>query len=135
MMALLGACAGVFALHGARTWIKSATRIEVDEDGISSLGPRNATLRWNGLERMSLDYYSTRRDRAAGWMQMRLEGEGARIRVDSALDGFESVVARAARAAAARGVALKPATAANLATLGIGRAERAGKRTGIWPTS
>ena len=135
MMALLGACAVVFAGHGVRTWIKSATRIEVDDEGISSRGPRNATLRWNGLERMSLDYYSTRRDRAGGWMQMKLSGEGARIRVDSALEGFESVVARAAGAAAARGIALAPATAANLATLGIGRGLEAGKRTGIWPTS
>lgn len=129
MMAVLGALAALFAAHGARTWVKSATRIAVDDEGIIVRGPRNATLRWGGLRHLSLTYYSTRRDGSKGWMQMKLEGEGTTLRIDSTLDGFVPVARRAAAEAAKRGVDLPPATQANLAALG--------RTTGRdnWPTS
>jgi hypothetical protein len=120
MMALLGGLAGLFALYGARTWIRSATRITLDEEGISASGPRRATLRWQALARIKLNYYSTRRDRTKGWMQMKLEGEGETVRLDSSLEGFVEIARRAAREAALRRVELPPATRTNLAALGIG---------------
>jgi hypothetical protein len=128
MMAFLGALAGLFAVYGARTWIRSATRITLDEEAISASGPHNATVRWRSLTRMKIDYYSTRRDRAKGWMQMRLEGDGATLRLDSSLDGFVEIARRAAREAADRGIALQPATRTNLAALGIGP-DAPGRRT------
>ena len=129
MMLVLGALAAVFGAHGVRTWLKSATRIVVDDEGIAVRGPRNAKLRWGGLRQMSLDYYSTRRDGAKGWMQMTLKGEGARLRIDSTLDGFAALARLAATEAAKRGVELPHATQANLTALGrtTGR--------GQWPTS
>ena len=70
--------------------------------------------------RIKLAYYSTRRDRRDGWMQLELRAGSSRIRLDSRIDGFAELVGRAARAAAARGIELSPATAANLQALGIG---------------
>jgi hypothetical protein len=135
MMALLGAFAALFAAYGAHTALRSVTRIVVSEDAISATGPRSATVRWRELERMRLDYYSTRRDGAKGWMQMRLGGGGEKLRIDSTIDGFAAIAARAARAAAERELALAPATLANLASLGI--ASQPGITTGRsrWPTS
>ena len=129
MMAVLGLLAILFAAHGVRTGIKKATRIAVDDKGISARGPRGATLRWSELRHMSLQYYSTRRDGSKGWMQMKLKGEDATLRIDSALDGFAALARRAAAEAAKRGLELPPATQANLTVLG--------RTTGRdhWPTS
>ena len=44
------------------------------------------------LDRMKLGYYSTRRDRRAGWMQLELGAGGVRIKLDSRLDGFDELV-------------------------------------------
>jgi hypothetical protein len=129
MMAVLGALAALFAAHGVRTWVRSATRIEVGDEGIAVRGPRKAMVRWDGLEQMRLTYYSTRRDGSKGWMQMKLKGAETTLRIDSTLDGFPALVRRAAAEAAKRGVELPPATQANLAALG--------RMTGrdAWPTS
>ena len=129
MMAVLGALAALFAAHGTRTWVKSATRIAVDDEGIVVRGPRQATLRWDGLRHMSLTYYSTRRDGSKGWMQMKLKGEDATLRIDSTLDGFPVLVRRAATEAAKRGLELPPATQVNIAALG----RTTGRDT--WPIS
>jgi hypothetical protein len=70
---------------------------------------------------LKLAYYSTRRDRRDGWMQLELRAGASTIRFDSRIDGFNQLVERAALAAAARGVELSAATAGNLEALGIGR--------------
>ena len=46
---------------------------------------------------MKLAYYSTRRDRKSGWMQLELGAGGARVRLDSRIAGFDRLVRRAAR--------------------------------------
>jgi hypothetical protein len=68
---------------------------------------------------MKLAYYSTRRDRKSGWMQLQLGAGRARMSLDSRLDGFEQVARQAADIASERGLALSDATAANLQALGI----------------
>ena len=130
MMAILGGLAGLFALYGVRTWIRSATRITLDDEGIMASGPRTATLPWQRLERIKLDYFSTRRDRTKGWMQMKLEGDGKALRLDSSLEGFADIARRAAREAALRGIELPPATRTNFAALGIGSASPRTQDTG-----
>lgn len=109
----------IFAAYGARTGIRSRTRYIVDKDGISESGLRRASVRWRGLREMRLDYYSTRRDRTKGWMQLKLTGEGAKIRIDSSLEGFAEIAALAAGAAAERRLELPAATRTNLSGLGI----------------
>ena len=111
--------AALFLLFGLRTALRHTTHIVTDETGITAAGPLAATIRWADLERMKLAYYSTRRDRRDGWMQLELATGGSRLRLDSRIDGFEELAARAARAAAARGLALDTATLANLDALGI----------------
>jgi hypothetical protein len=111
--------AALFLLFGLRTALRHATHILTDETGMTAAGPLAATIRWAELEQVKLAYYSTRRDRRDGWMQLELAAGGSRLRLDSRIDGFEALAARAARAAAARGLELDVATLANLDALGI----------------
>jgi hypothetical protein len=86
---------------------------------VRSLGLWRTAITWNALDRMKLAYYSTRRDRKSGWMQLQLGACRARLSLDSRLDGFERLVRHAALAAAARNLPLSEATSANLQALGI----------------
>ena len=124
--AAIGVAAGfaaLFLLFGLRTAVRHATHIGANETAIAAAGPLAATIRWAELDRMKLAYYSTRRDRRDGWMQLQLGAGRLRLRLDSRIDGFEELLARAARAAAVRGIELDAATLANLEALGIGVAE------------
>jgi hypothetical protein len=117
--AILGGLAALFSVFGIRTALRHGTRVEMTETGLSAAGPIAAAIRWAELDRMKLAYYSTRRDRRDGWMQLELRAGWSRIRLDSRIDGFAELVERAARAAAARRLVLSAATVANLETLGI----------------
>jgi hypothetical protein len=117
--AVIGSFAAIFALFGVRTVLRHGTRLEMSEDGLAAYGPRRQTIAWADLDRMKLGYYSTRRDRRSGWMQLELRSGGATLRLDSRIEGFDQVVRRAAAAAACRGIELNEATVANLQALGL----------------
>lgn len=116
---LIGALAALFLVFGVKTWLRQATRLEMTEAQLRAAGPLGATIPWAGLDRLKLAFYSTRRDRRDGWMQLELRAGRANLSVDSRIAGFEALVERAARAAAARRLELSAATLANLQSLGI----------------
>jgi hypothetical protein len=115
---LLAAGAILFLVYFARTVCRSLTFIELDAAGISARGPFGAAIRWDGLRSMQLDYFSTRRDREEGWMQLKLRDDRRSIRIDSDLDGFGELARHAAAEAVRRGHSLDQATRENLAALG-----------------
>jgi hypothetical protein len=109
----------VFVVYGFISIGRHLTRIEVDEVGIRARGPVATVLRWRDLKRVRLSYYSTRRDRSGGWLQLSLYDGRRRLQVDSRLAGFGDVAAGAAGAARTNGLRLEPATIANFEALGI----------------
>ena len=117
--AVLGGFVTIFAVFGLRTMLRHATSLVMTDSELRAQGVSRRTIVWADLERMKLAYYSTRRDRKSGWMQLELAGGGARLGLDSRIGGFDQVVRRAAVAAAARGVVLSEATVANLEALGV----------------
>ena len=117
--AVLGSFAAIFAVFGLRTALRHGTSLEMSETELRARGAWSGTVAWAELDRMKLAYYSTRRDRSSGWMQLELAAGGRRVRLDSRIAGFDRVVRRAAAAAAARGLALSEATMANLEALGV----------------
>ncbi|HJU19410.1 MAG TPA: hypothetical protein VJ770_23390 [Stellaceae bacterium] len=121
--AAVGGFAALFAGFAIRTALRQWTRIEMTETALLASGLRGATIPWTALDGMKLAYYSTRRESGDGWMQLVLRAGRARLSVDSRIDGFPRLVARAARAAAARRLPLNRATLANLEALGITPAE------------
>ena len=111
-----------FAVHGIGVVRRQRTRVETDEDGLWFSPPRRR-IAWSGITRFGLSYFSTRRDGARGWMELKLAGPGATLRVDSRLERFDELVGRAWSAASRCGVEPDPTTRANLEALGM--AERA----------
>jgi hypothetical protein len=115
----LAGMAALFLLFGVRTALRHVTVVELSPEGIRSSGPLAAALPWSGLSSVRLSYYATRRDRAKGWMQLRLAGSGGRLSVDSAIDGFPAIAAAAYEAARRNRVRLSDITATNLLALGV----------------
>lgn len=116
---VLSGLAAIFGAFALRTLLRHGTRIEAGDEGIRSVGAWRRAILWSELDRVRLGYYSTRRDRRQGWMQLDLGAGKTRIKMDSRIDGFDDLVQRAATVAAERQLDLSPATVSNLQALGI----------------
>lgn len=116
--AILLLLAALFIGYGMHTAFCHRRRINVNEDQIST-EPDGACLNWRDLREVKLEYYSTRKESTAGWMQMTLRSRNKRLRIDSRLDGFQDIARYAATSAHANALLLSQTTAANLAALGI----------------
>ena len=116
---LLAPLAALFALFAGRTLLRQVTRYEITGTGVRAVGPIKTEILWTALADVELRYYSTRRDRGRGWMQLRLKGPRRTIRLDSTLEGFSDIVARAAGEARRRDVALGAHTLENMQAMGI----------------
>jgi hypothetical protein len=117
--AVLAASAVIFVLYGARTMSRHFARIELCEGGIRSRGLSAAEIRWCDLQQLRLSHYSTRRDRTGGWLQLLLVSDAQRLRIDSQLQDFPALAARAVAAAREKQIRLDPATVFNLSALGL----------------
>jgi len=110
----------LFAAFCVRTALRQRTRYILGPDTLCADGPAGTLVEWNRLDRMKLSYFSTKRDRSDGWMQLSIGSAGGRtVKVDSALEGFYDIVERAARAAEASGLELSRTTRVNLQSMGI----------------
>lgn len=117
---ILGAGFLLFAMFFVRTALRQRTRYILSPDTLCADGPTGTLVEWNRLDRMKVSYYSTKRDRTGGWMQLTVGSAGGRaVKIDSSLEGFYDIVERAARAAEAVGLDLSEATRANLRSMGI----------------
>lgn len=115
----------LFCCYGIRTVIRQLTRLEISAAGIRAIGPtvgrHNRAIAWEELGGFKLRYYSTRRDRDAGWMHLALKGKGVRLSIDSNIGHFDELVRLSYGAAISKGVVMDPATGRNLSALGIDR--------------
>ena len=135
-LGILGLMSLCFATYGIEVVRRQRTRVEIDEDGLS-FSPPSRRIAWNEITRFRLAWFSTRRDGARGWMELKVESRVATLRVDSRLDRFPELVGHVWRAVARRGVEPDPTTRANLDALGVVAGEpddgsrRAGPDTAI----
>lgn len=119
IFALLVGLSLLFAWLGAATAWRQQIEIQLDASGVVRRSPlaerlglrrwgvgRNVVLAWPSIKAVTLRYYSTRRDRSEGWLQLVIEAEGGTLRVDSNLTGFPYLVERAFAAAERNGVAI-----------------------------
>jgi hypothetical protein len=116
---VLSGFVALFAVFGLRTILRHGTRFDMTGSALRASGLRRTSIAWEELDRMTLAYYSTRRDRRDGWMQLELRSGWTKVRLDSRIEGFAELVDRSARAARSRGLTLNGATLANLAALGV----------------
>ena len=116
---ILGPLALLFAVFGARTALRHRTVVEVDDLHVATNGLWRQELKWSELIEVKLSYFSTKRDRTQGWMQLMLRGPTGKLRFDSTLEGFPEVAKRAHMTARAKGIELSEATISNFASLGF----------------
>ena len=117
--AILGALSLLFGAFALRTGLRHLTVIEITADGIASQGPISCHIRWRGVTRLRLDYFSARREPRRGWMQLKISGRYRRIRIDSTIDGFEQLAATVASNSRIHAIPLTDAAVANFDALGI----------------
>jgi hypothetical protein len=125
---VLSSFGAIFAAFGVRTLVRHGTRFNLTESALRSSGLRRTSIAWAELDRMTLAYYSTRRDRRDGWMQLELRSGRKKVRLDSRIEGFTELVGKSANAAKSRGLTLNAATLANLAALGVSLHSQPGVR-------
>lgn len=116
---ILAALGLLFLVFGVRTWLRGRTRILAGPEGLTLVDHRQRHLPWQALEEVRLAYFSTRRDRSQGWMQLTLIGNGTKISLDSPLDHFHEIAEEAARHVRARQLPVSTATVLNYESLGI----------------
>lgn len=107
-----------FALFGLRTWARHKTKLWLDGPMLRIEGLRPRTLDLARLQKFDLRFYSTRRDRDAGWMQLSLADDHQRVTVESTLTDFDRLLDVAVSAAQAHGLRLSDRTVGNLIALG-----------------
>lgn len=112
----------LFAAYLLRTAVRQGTALAVDGEGVAARrsllgGTWRTRIGWGDMRGVTLRYFSTRRDRSEGWMEIRVAGPGRPITADSALEGFPRLVTAITDAARERALPLDPATLANLDTL------------------
>lgn len=128
---VFAAAALVFLAFLVRTWLRHRSVIEADDQGVVAHGPLGTRIAWRDLTSFKLRYFSVRRDRQKGWMQLDLRGGGRRLRIESTISGFDEIVSLAHDAALAKTLAIDDSSQANLLSLGMitpqaGLAERWG---------
>ncbi len=117
--------AGMALLFGAfvvTTVRRSVTKVTADQTGIRAEWPCFGSVRathigWGEVQDVAVRYFSTRRDRSNGWMQLTVKGPRARLRIDSTISAFDVLAVTIADVVRARGLDLDPATAANPETI------------------
>jgi hypothetical protein len=115
---VLAFLAVIFSLFGLQAVLRHTSRVLVSERDICAL-PLGKRLAWDGLTRLTLGYFSVRRDGRRGWMELKVQSGRRALRIDSRLDGFTEVVRLAAAAASGACLELDASTLSNLAILGI----------------
>jgi hypothetical protein len=109
----------LFVAYLAQQWRRSRLRLELDSAGLTrTAGVASKRLDWNTLRAFKLQFYPNRRRSLQGMLVMTLRG-GFRVKLDSALEHFPTLLRHAAAAARERSLTLDPTTAANLSELGL----------------
>jgi hypothetical protein len=119
MMYILLPLALLFLVYGLRTALRQRVRVTLDGNGIAVSGFFGARIPWSELRAVDLRYFSTKRDKSGGWMELRLSGRDGRINLESSLSDFDTVVRRVSAAARREGIEMSAASRTNMAAMGI----------------
>ncbi len=93
----------------------------VDDAGVTELlAGRTRFIRWSEVERLRLHFFSQKRSRFdKGLLHLTIGAGRRKLKVDSTLDHFPTLLARAAQAARDREIYLDPTTLSNMEQLGL----------------
>jgi hypothetical protein len=114
---VFGAIAVPLLGFGLRTVLRQMSPVELSETGIAITGPWPRRIVWAELTGFRLRYFAMRKDRKHGWMELTLKGVRGKLSIESQIDGFATIIERAAQAAA--GLEIDEASLVNLGAMGI----------------
>ncbi len=118
---VLAALAAMFAVYLWQQVLRTTVRLRLDESGVTRrmAGSGNRAIAWRALDDFRLNFYPHGRRARQGTLAVVLRQGGLRIKADSSLDHFPTLLERGARAARENRLALHPTTAANLEQLDL----------------
>ena len=116
---ILGSMAALFAIFLVRTAVHHRMAARLDEDKISARSWSIKTINWRDLTHLQLRYFTVKKDRSQGWMQLVLKDQLTTLRFDSTLSGFDEITKAAYVAAQRNDLVLSPPTMENLEVRGI----------------
>ncbi len=116
---VLGGLSVLFLAFGGIAILRGRQIVACNATEITFYGIKTVNLPWKSINGFDLRYYTVRKDRTQGWMQLILENTQSRLRIESPMEGFDGIVRQAAGAAQENGLSLSPATIANLEALNI----------------
>ena len=116
---ILGGLTALFAVHGMRSWLRTMETVVMDDTGLTAGVLYRRHVTWQELDRVKLRYFSTRRDRSGGWMQLVLRSKGVRVGIDSEIEGFIEICRNARDAAHANDLGLSETTIRNFLSIGV----------------
>lgn len=125
---LFAAVGALFFYFLLRTLARQNTTYQLTGQGLRRSNKRRfpgaalsppAHLPWDELSRVTLRYYSTKRDRSDGWMQMILKSRTTRLEIETTLNGFDDIARAAVLAALHNDVDISDSSLANFVARGI----------------
>ncbi|MBJ7418591.1 MAG: hypothetical protein JHC88_24585, partial [Niveispirillum sp.] len=75
-------------------------------------------VRWDQITGVKLRYYSTKKDKSGGWMQLTIRPGRGSCSIESQLTGFDTIAARVAEQVLERGLQVDATTKENFLSLG-----------------
>ncbi len=109
-----------FGAYLAQTVLRARTTLTLLPEGLAVAGFFGTRLiLWDTLDQFTLRYYTLRRDKEAGWLDLKLSSPGASITIDDRVDGFRPILQRAWEAARSRDIGISSSTYANLTAAGL----------------
>ena len=109
----------LFAGYGIKTWSQHMTVIHLDQDGLRIFGLRRRQISWDDLTGTKLRFFTVKRDRDAGWMELTLLTAANKFKIESDLKGFNDIAAAVAQAIEAKGIVIDETSVENFNSLGI----------------
>ena len=125
----LGLIGALFVLYVGQQWRRRAVRLALDERGLTPApsgrpgeatgGTQRRSIAWRELERFRLNFYPHGRRSAHGTLVLHLRAGRTRLKLDSTLQDFPTLLFHAAAAARDRGLEPDASSQANLEQLGL----------------
>ena len=110
----------LFGLYLVQTALRARTVLTLLPEGLAVAGFfGHRLINWKALDHFALRYYTLRRDKQAGWMDLKLGSGGYAITLDDRLAGFRPILERAWEAARERDIGISSSTYANLTAAGL----------------
>ena len=102
-----------------RTFLRQFSSFVVTEQDLKRVGLFKRSLSWDQLNNVTMKYFSTRRDRKAGWYQLTLSDDIVKITIDSELMGFDTVMKICSDVVMQKQLTVSETTSENFASSGF----------------